>query len=163
MERGIVTWRSSVSSPPKTRSFGDRDSLFEPLNQGHIGNPINRSSVPSQPSRNNFVDDVSVDVGQAEIPTGIVEGETFVIQAEQVKDRRVPIMNADRILDRFVTELVGRPVSRPTFDSAAGHPDGEAFVVVISTGSALSVRSPAELTRPDDQSVFQHFAFFEIR
>lgn len=65
-----------------------------------------------------------------------------MVQAEQVKDHRVPVVNADGIPDHPVAELVGRTVTCPAFEITAGRPDCEAFIVMISAGSTLSVRSP---------------------
>ena len=44
--------------------------------------------------------DLAVDVGQAEIAAGVAVGEPLVVEAEQVQDRGVEVVDADRVLRR---------------------------------------------------------------
>ena len=44
--------------------------------------------------------DVAVHVGEAEIAAGVAEGELLVIEAQQVQDRRVQVMDVHLVLDR---------------------------------------------------------------
>ena len=77
----------------------------------------------------------------------------------------------DRLFDRLVAELVGRPVDMAALDPAAGHPDGEAVVVVVAALHHALVRaglrqfdrrSTAELAAPQDQRLVQQTAHLEI-
>ena len=43
-------------------------------------------------SRKNSVDDVAVDVGQSAIDSVVAKWEMFVVEAEQVENRRVQVM-----------------------------------------------------------------------
>src|SRR3990172_4474847 len=45
-----------------------------------------------------FSDDASLDVGEAEIPAGVAVGEAFVIQSKEVQDRRVQVVDVDLVL-----------------------------------------------------------------
>ena len=53
-----------------------------------------------------------MDVGQAEVAAGVVEGELLVVEAEQVEDRRLEVVDVDGVLGDVEAEVVGRPVGR---------------------------------------------------
>src|SRR5690348_6779568 len=48
-------------------------------------------------------------VGQALVPAAVAEGQALVVQAEQVQDGGVEVVDAHLPLDRPHAELVGRP------------------------------------------------------
>ena len=58
-------------------------------------------------SSNYVVDDVAVDVGQAEVSAGVAVGESFMVQAHEVQDCGVEIMNVDSVFDGSQSELIG--------------------------------------------------------
>ena len=49
-----------------------------------------------------------MDVGQAEVAAGVAVGEPLVVQAEQVQDRRLQVVDVDRVLGDVEAEVVGR-------------------------------------------------------
>ncbi len=53
-------------------------------------------------------------------------GEFFVIEAELVEDGGVDVVDVGFIDDGVVADLVGFTIADAAFDSAAGHPGGEA-------------------------------------
>src|SRR3954469_23036763 len=57
-------------------------------------------------------DYLAVHVGQAEVAAGVAVGELLVVEAHQVQDRRVQVVDVDRVLLRLEAELVGRAVGR---------------------------------------------------
>ena len=68
-------------------------------------------------------------------------------------------------------ELVGRAVDVPALHAAAGHPHGEAVVVVVAAvdlsrvgpgGGQFNGRRATELAAPDDEGVVQHAALLEV-
>ena len=61
-----------------------------------------------------------MDVSQAEIPTAVVVGELRVVEAEQVKDCRVQVVNMDRLFYSGVSELIGCAVGHAAPDSTSG-------------------------------------------
>ena len=79
------------------------------------------------------MDNFSVNVGEAEIATGVAMGEVLVIEAEQVEDGGVDVVDGDRILFGLEAEFVGRSVNGPAADAAARHPDAESVGVVVAT------------------------------
>ena len=73
------------------------------------------------------------------------------------------IVNVDWIFDGFEAEFVGGTVNVAAFDSAAGHPHGEAVVVVVATVDFALVGAgfwhfddwgTSEFAAPDDKGVF---------
>jgi hypothetical protein len=108
-------------------------------------------------------DHVAVDVGEAEVATGMGVGEFFVIEAEEVEDGGVHVMHVDLVLDGVVTEVVGFAEGEAGFDARACEPLAEAARVVVAPGAiALRVGGAAELAPPPDEGVFQQAALFEV-
>ena len=60
--------------------------------------------------------DVAVDVGQAEVAAGVAVGQPLVVEAEQVQDRGVQVVDVDLVLDGVVAVVVGarRSGGRPS-------------------------------------------------
>ena len=76
--------------------------------------------------------DVSGDVGKPEIAAAIAIGQLSVIDAHQVQDGGVDVVDVDRLLDRLEAEFVGGAVDRAAFHRAAGQPHGESEGIVIA-------------------------------
>lgn len=85
-----------------------------------------------------------------------------MVDAEQVEHGGVEVMDADGILDSGVAEVVGGTVGDAWLDAAAGEEVREALDVVVAAVAALRHRSAAELAAPNDESVIEHAALFEI-
>ena len=73
---------------------------------------------------------------------------------------------------RAKTELIRRAVNAPALRAAAGHPHGEAVVVVVAAVDLAGVRSgcgqldcrrPAKLPAPKHERLVEQSALFEIR
>ena len=60
------------------------------------------------------------------------------IEAEQLQDRGVNVGDVMAVLDGVEAQLVGRAMDDPPLDPAAGHPDGEAVVVVVAAVGPLA-------------------------
>ncbi len=104
-----------------------------------------------------------MDVGEAKIATGVAEGESFVIEAEQVEDGGVHIVHVDLVLDGVVAEVVGLAKAEAGFHAGTGQPLAEAARVVVAAGAvALSVGRAAKFAAPPDQCVLQKTALFEV-
>ena len=52
------------------------------------------------------MDYAAVDVGQAEVATGVAVGQLFVIHAENVQKGRVQVVHVDRSFHRCVADFV---------------------------------------------------------
>jgi hypothetical protein len=64
------------------------------------------------------VQDVAGDIGEQEIPAAIAIRELEVIDLHQVKDGRVNIVNVNRLLDNFETEIIGPSSVMPPLGAA---------------------------------------------
>ena len=142
----------NLRSAPPNRGFA---RLTHPTASPQTG------TVRKKALSDDVLQDVAVDVGQAEVAALEADGHAFVIDAQQVQHGCVHVMNRDDVFDGVVTEFVGRPVRRAAFDSAASHPHRISLDVVIAT-TALSHRSSAKLAGPDHEGVFQKVALFEV-
>ena len=60
--------------------------------------------------RQNRLDDLSLHVGQPEVAALEPVGQPGVVDAEQVQDRRVQVVDVDGVLDDVVGEVVGLAV-----------------------------------------------------
>ena len=111
-------------------------------------------------SRQDRLDDLSVDVGQAVVAALELVRQPRVVDAQAVQDRGVQVVDVDRVLGDVVAEVVGLAVGDPGLDAAAGQPDGEAAgmvvaAVVVGGQRALAVDGAAEFAAPDDQRVVE--------
>ena len=59
-----------------------------------------------------LLDDLPMHVGQPEVAAGVVEGELLVVEAEQVQDRRLEVVDVDGVLGDVEAQVVGRAVGR---------------------------------------------------
>ena len=94
-----------------------------------------------------------------------------MVEAQEVQDRGVQVVNVDLVFDGLEAELVGRAVDVAALDAAAGQPHREAVVVMVAAvhlalirarSRQLDGRRAAELAAPDDQRVVEHPALFQI-
>jgi hypothetical protein len=65
------------------------------------------------------LDDVAVDVGQPEIAALEAVGQPLVVEAQQVQDGGLQVVDVDLVPSDAETQLVGFPVRIAAFDSAA--------------------------------------------
>ena len=66
-----------------------------------------------------FPDHAAVYIGQTKLPALVLECQSLVIDAHQVQDRGVQVVNVDRILGDVVAERIGPTKSRPAANSAS--------------------------------------------
>ncbi len=59
-------------------------------------------------------------------------GQPEVVDAEQVQNGRVEVVNVDAVGGHVVAQFIGRPVGDPWSDPAAGRPGGEASRVMVA-------------------------------
>src|SRR2546425_1596803 len=100
---------------------------------------------------------MAVNVGEAARGAVVVVGETSVVEAEQMEDGGVEVIDGAWVLLGFPAELIGRAVAESALYSRAGHPGGESEGVVVATFRAgLVGRHAAELRCPENEGVVQH-------
>ena len=85
--------------------------------------------------------DVPVQVRQPEIPARVAVGQLRVIEAEEVEDRGVEVVDVDGVLFGSEPELVRRSVDCPAFYASAGQPIRKPVVVVVAPVSLARVRA----------------------
>src|SRR3954464_2633714 len=76
-------------------------------------------------SRQDRPDDLPMHVGQTSINPIMSEREPFVVDPEEVQDRRVQVMTVGRIFDGPVRPLIARPVRDAPPDPSPGEPRRE--------------------------------------
>ena len=74
-------------------------------------------------SSENLVDHVSVNVRQSAVDAVVANGETLVVDAEKMEDRRVKIVGPDRI-DRLPGPIVATTVRDAAADAGAPREPG---------------------------------------
>ena len=107
------------------------------------------------------------DVGQAEVATGVAIGQPGMVEAEQVQDGGVEVVDVDGAFDGAVAELVGGTVDVAAFHAAAGKPDREAPVVVVAAHAGLAIdqldgRRATEFTAAEDERFLEEPALFQV-
>ena len=86
-----------------------------------------------------------------------------MVEAQQVQDGGVQIVDVDLVLDGRVAEVVGRAVRLAALDAAAGHPGGEPARAVVAPLAVLAGRRAAELAGPDNQSLVEQPPALEVQ
>src|SRR5690348_15000589 len=96
------------------------------------------------------------------MPSAVEIGQFLVVEAEQVQDGGVQVVDVDLVLDRGIAELIGGTVYLPALDAAAGQPTTETARAVVAAFTVLSGRRPAEFARPDDQRFLEQAAPLQV-
>src|SRR5262249_46091240 len=106
--------------------------------------------------------DLAMNVGQAHVAATESNRQTLVMDAEEVEDRGVKIVDFDLVGDRVISIIVGGTVDGSASDSSAGEPDGEPVGIVVAAVSPLRHRRAAEFARPDDEGGIEQAASLEV-
>src|SRR5260221_2615241 len=110
----------------------------------------------------------AMNIGKAEVAPGMMERELFMIEAEQVQDRGLEVVNVDGILDDVKAELVRRAVSQPALHAAAGQPHRVSARMMIAAertaerGIRLDHRRAAEFAAPNHERVVEQAALLQV-
>ena len=80
-----------------------------------------------------------MDIGQTSINTVAAEGEPGVIDAQQMQDGRVDVVDRGRVtaVERLVAPLVAFTGDRSALDAATAQPIREAIRIVVTSLAAL--------------------------
>src|SRR5437588_1994202 len=105
---------------------------------------------------------MSVDVGQPSVDAVVAEGQTLVVDPQEMKNGCVQIVAVGPASGSLVAELLAFPVADAAPDAGAGQPGDECATVMVTAGSALRERHAAELGRPDDQRVLEQATLFQV-
>ena len=108
-------------------------------------------------------DDLSLHVGEAEVAALEAVLQAGVVEAEQVQQRRLQVVDMNPVVDHVEAEVVAGAERDAGLDAAAGQPHGEGVgVMVAAVTAALHHRRAAEFAAPDDQRVVEHAALLQI-
>src|SRR5262245_7037477 len=99
----------------------------------------------------------AVHVGQPEIAATVAVCEPFVVEAHEVQDGGVQIVDVRSVFDGRVAEFIGGAVDVAALHPAAGQPHREAEMMMVAA-SALRRRRAAELAAPEDERVVEQAA-----
>src|SRR6185369_13902238 len=102
-------------------------------------------------SNENLFNDFAGNIGQAILPAVMEISEFLVIHAEEMKHRRVQIVDAHAVLHGLIADFIRLAITRATLDSCARHPRHESIRVVVASAIALGDGHPAKFTAPDHQ------------
>ena len=112
--------------------------------------------------RKDIRDHFSADIRETVISATMAEGESFVVDAEQRKNRGMQVVHMAFVGLRVVTVVIRRAVGESTLHAAASHEHREAMRIVIASISALCGRRSTELAAPQHERVFKHAVTFQI-
>ena len=103
-------------------------------------------------------DDLSVYVGESEVPPLVAIGQPLVINSAQVQNGGLKIANGHLIFGGEVSEFISFAVGDSALDPATSHPHGEPVRIVITTTSfrVFGRRLTSKLTAPNNERVIQH-------
>src|SRR5215467_6268316 len=111
----------------KTPSFSRNVDLPDP------GRPTISTIRCFTPLSEDLLRHYAGDVGQPEVAATEAVGQLLVIEAEQVENRGVEIVNVHPVLHRVIADIIGRSVNEARLDAAPGHPDRVAVRIVIAS------------------------------
>ena len=119
-------------------------------------------------SREKVVDYLAMHVRQSAFNSIVIVGESIVPNPEKMEHRRVKIWPRDRFVNDFPADLVRRPVANTAFETRPREHTREAVLVVISADTPRPRRrlregSPSEFRGEEEEGIFQHATFAEIR
>ena len=99
-------------------------------------------------------------VGQAIVAALEAERQAGVIEAQAIEQRRVEVVDVDRIASDVEAVIVGLAKGLAAANAAAGQPHREAAAVMVAAvvlrrELALAIHRAAELAAPDDQRLVE--------
>ena len=101
-------------------------------------------------------------IGQTEIATAVAKRQLFVVEAKQVQQRRMQVVDVHAVLDRLEAEVVRLTVAHAALRAAAGEEHTEAMRVVVAAVAILAHRRATKLAAPHDQRVIQQAALLQV-
>src|SRR5258708_5829637 len=120
------------------------------------------------PLRQNVLHDMPLDVGKPEIAALKPIGELFVIEAEQVQDRGLQIVDSDFVADHREAKFIGFTIADAVFDAAACQEHRETIRIMIAAenragrGASFAEGCPAKFAAPNDERLIEQPALAQI-
>ena len=110
---------------------------------------------------------MAVNVGKAEVATGVSKSKAFVIEAKKVQEGSLKVVDMDFVFRDVKAEIVCLAVSSG-FGAATCHEGGESLGVVITTsftsksGIGFDHRSATEFSASNDQCFIKEAVALEV-
>ena len=109
----------------------------------------------------------TVHIRQPEISALVAKRQFFMVDAHQVQNGGIQIMNVNGVLGDVVREVIRLAVLKTGLHTPASHPHRPTprvmvTSVIFSCQRALAVHGASEFPAPDHQSVVQHAPTFQI-
>ena len=82
--------------------------------------------------------DIAVDISQSVVTTAVVVSQLGMIQAHDVEQGGMQIVDRTAIFNRVVSVFVGFSVAESRFDASACHPHRKPFGMVITAGFGVT-------------------------
>src|SRR5688572_8508841 len=107
-------------------------------------------------------------VRQPELPALEREGELLVVEAQEVQDGGLQVVDMHRFLGDVKPEVVGGTDGLASFQTAAGEPDRERLRMMVAAespaerGIGFHHGRTAEFATPNDKRVFEQAALLEV-
>ena len=119
--------------------------------------PVKGDFGRSPDSAYDFLDQVTVHVGQTPVDRVMTDSQALVVQSELVKHRRIDVVDLGRVLavEWLVTPLITLPVGNPALETAPGQPIGEDEGIVIPPLACLATGHPTELGGPMNDRILK--------
>src|SRR6185436_2483059 len=93
----------------------------------------------------------------------VLKGQGFVVEAEEMEDGGVEVVDGEDVFHGLASEFVGDAVAESTPHAGTGEPAGKAVGIVITTLRAfLKHRHATEFSTPDDEGVLKQTALLEV-
>src|SRR5438105_2604796 len=97
----------AVRTPPSAASHPN----------SRAGSLTGRSACEICGLSDDVLDHLPADIREAEVAAGIAIGQLLVVESEEVEHCGVQVVDVHRLLNRAVTEFIGRAVNMAAFDA----------------------------------------------
>ena len=102
------------------------------------------------------MNDVAMHVGEPTLQTIVIKGQSLMIQAHQVQERGIEVVEARRMFFGFEPESIAATVTVSFSDACPCQKTGEGVWVVVAPGSiSLKKRHAPKLRTPNYESVLE--------
>src|SRR2546423_4612692 len=102
-------------------------------------------------------------ISQAAVDAVMIKTESLMVEAEQMQDGGVQIVNAGDIFHGFVSKVIRRSVTEAFLNTGAREPNSKAVRIVIAAIRAFLESGHApKIGHPDHQSMLEQSARFHI-
>ena len=103
----------------------------------------------------NLLGHAAVHISEAVIAAGMAVGKTFVVDAEEMQQGGVQVVDVHTVVQCLEAELVALAVRYATLHASAGEPHHKTVRVVVTTGAVFADWRAAEFASPYNEGILQ--------